>query len=201
MNNSNNKTAKKLSVSIGFILASFAYAFYQNQIPVSSVVTYKNNSSSPVVAMQNYQTTGSNPTLTSAVKKSTNVPKKVVPTTNVQSSVLNNPVPIPIPVPVPVPAPAPAGQYKNGTYTGVAADAYYGTIQVEAIIQNGALADIQFLQYPSDRSTSVRINSRAMPILKQEAISAQSANVNIVSGATDSSQAFQQSLASALSQA
>jgi len=60
---------------------------------------------------------------------------------------------------------------------------------------------VQFLQYPSDRNTSIRINSRAMPILKQEAISAQNANVNIVSGATDSSQAFQQSLASALSQA
>lgn len=91
--------------------------------------------------------------------------------------------------------------YKDGTYTGTAADAFYGTIQVQATIQNGKLTDVQFLQYPNDRDDSVRINQAAMPQLKQEAIQAQSANVDIVSGATDSSQAFMQSLASALSQA
>ena len=91
--------------------------------------------------------------------------------------------------------------YKNGTYTGSAADAYYGTIQVQATIQSGKITDVQFLQYPNDRDESVQINQAAMPQLKQEAIQAQSASVDIVSGATDSSQAFMQSLASALSQA
>jgi uncharacterized protein with FMN-binding domain len=42
------------------------------------------------------------------------------------------------------------------------------------------------------------INKEAMPYLKQEAIAAQSTNVDIVSGATDSSMAFQESLGSAL---
>ncbi len=91
--------------------------------------------------------------------------------------------------------------YKDGTYTGSAADAIYGTIQVQATIQNGKISDVQFLQYPNDRDDSIQINQQAMPVLKQEAIQAQSANVDIVSGATDSSQAFMQSLASALSQA
>jgi len=91
--------------------------------------------------------------------------------------------------------------YKDGRYTGVAADAYYGYIQVLAVISGGKLTDVQFLQHPSDRSTSVEINSQAMPYLKQEALQAQSANVNIVSGATDSSQAFIQSLSSALNSA
>ena len=91
--------------------------------------------------------------------------------------------------------------YADGTYTGNAADAYYGNIQVQAVIQNGRIVDVQFLQYPGDRSTSRYINSMAMPALKSEAISAQSANVDIVSGATDSSQAFRQSLGSALTQA
>ena len=59
----------------------------------------------------------------------------------------------------------------------------------------------QFLDYPKDRSTSIRINSRAMPILKSEAIQAQNSNVNTISGATDSSGAFRESLASALAQA
>ena len=91
--------------------------------------------------------------------------------------------------------------YKDGTYTGATADAFYGTIQVKATIQNGKIADVQFLQYPNDRMRSIAINTVAMPNLKQEAIQAQSANVNVVSGATDSSNAFKQSLADALNQA
>jgi len=87
-----------------------------------------------------------------------------------------------------------SSQLANGTYTGNAADAYYGTVQVRAVIQNGKLASAEFLQYPSDRSTSRYINGQAMPILKNEAIQSQNANVNIVSGATFTSQAFQQSL-------
>lgn len=96
---------------------------------------------------------------------------------------------------------ASTGMYKNGTYTGKSVDAFYGFIQVQIIIQNGNLADVQFLQYPNDRETSITINQQAMPLLKQEAIQAQSAQVDIVSGATDSSQAFQQSLQSALQKA
>ncbi len=91
--------------------------------------------------------------------------------------------------------------YTDGTYTGLPADAYYGLIQVQATIQGGKLTDVVFLQHPSDRRTSQYINGQAMPILKSEAIQAQSANVDIVSGATDSSMAFQQSLGDALAQA
>ncbi len=96
---------------------------------------------------------------------------------------------------------ATGGTYNDGTYTGGIADAYYGNVQVQATVQNGKLANVQFLSYPSDRSTSRMINSQAMPILISEAIQAQSANVDIVSGASDTSGAFQQSLASALAQA
>ena len=93
------------------------------------------------------------------------------------------------------------GRYKDGEYTGNAADAIYGNIQVKAIIQGGNITDVQFLQYPNDRQTSIEINTQAMPYLKSEAIQAQSANVDIVTGATDSSIAFRESLASALGQA
>lgn len=88
--------------------------------------------------------------------------------------------------------------YKDGAYTGDVTDAYYGNIQVKAIIQGGKIMDVQFLQYPNDRSTSREINAQAMPYLKSEALQAQSADVNIISGATDSSRAFVQSLRSAL---
>ncbi len=91
--------------------------------------------------------------------------------------------------------------YKDGTYTGIVADAYYGPYQVAAVISGGKISNINFLQYPNDRGTSIEINSQAMPFLKQEAIAAQNANVDIVSGATQSSNAFRQSLQSALDKA
>lgn len=90
------------------------------------------------------------------------------------------------------------GLYADGSYTGSPADAYYGTVQVKVIVSGGQITGVQFLQYPSDRSTSRYINGQAMPMLTQEAIQAQSANVNGVSGATATSGAFVQSLASAL---
>lgn len=92
-------------------------------------------------------------------------------------------------------------RYKDGSYTGSTADAQWGVIQVKAIIQNGKVTDVQFLQYPSDRQRSVEINSYADPQLTSEAIQAQSAQVDVVTGATDSSDAFMQSLGDALSQA
>ncbi|MFA6076516.1 MAG: FMN-binding protein [Candidatus Paceibacterota bacterium] len=93
------------------------------------------------------------------------------------------------------------GTFRNGEYVGSVADAYYGYVQVKAVITNGKLSDVIFLDYPQSRSTSVRINSYAMPILKREAIIAQSANVDAVSGASATSPAFVKSLTSALNQA
>ncbi len=94
-----------------------------------------------------------------------------------------------------------SGQYKDGQYTGDIADAYYGNLQVETVINGGKIVDVQFLQYPNDRRTSVEINTQAMPYLKQEAIQAQNANIDIVSGATQTSRAFRESLQSALDKA
>lgn len=94
-----------------------------------------------------------------------------------------------------------SGTYKDGTYTGSSEDAFYGNLQVQATISGGKITDVQFLQYPNDRSESQEINSHAIPTLTSEAIQSQNAHVDIVSGATDSSQAFQKSLQSALNQA
>jgi uncharacterized protein with FMN-binding domain len=93
------------------------------------------------------------------------------------------------------------GQYKNGSYTGAEADAQWGLVQVKITIQNGKLTNVQFLEYPNHRDRSVEINNYAMPQLTSEAISAQSAQVDVISGATDTSEAFIQSLGDALSQA
>lgn len=128
------------------------------------------------------------------------------PTPSPATATLNPPTPSPAPKPTPSAAvpptpPKPRGLYANGSYVGSSADAYYGYVQVKAIIQNGKIADVQFLDHPQDRRTSEMINNYAMPYLTQEAIQAQSANVDGVSGATDTSMAFRESLASALAQA
>ena len=72
---------------------------------------------------------------------------------------------------------------------------------VKKVVSGGKLTDVQFLQYPNEREYSVQVNSIADPQLTQEAIQAQSAQVDVVTGATDSSEAFMQSLSDALSQA
>jgi len=93
------------------------------------------------------------------------------------------------------------GLYRDGTYLGSVEDVFYGNIQVQAIISGGRITDVIFLQHPSDRRTSIQINEVMMPILKSEAIQAQSAEVDIVSGATESSVGFKASLAKALAEA
>ncbi len=118
----------------------------------------------------------------------------------------SNPTPTPTPTAAaqtttPTPTPAPKGQYRDGTYTGSVADAFYGNMQVQAVISGGRLTAVNILQYPNDNGTSRSINSQAIPILQSEALQAQSANIDMVSGASASSPAFQQSLQSALSQA
>jgi uncharacterized protein with FMN-binding domain len=119
-------------------------------------------------------------------------------------------IPIPRPRPAYPDAPArviragtklAAHGYADGVYTGPAADAYYGIIQLQALVQGGRLTALKVLKYPSDRRTSVNINRQALPMLRDEAISAQDANVDIISGATLTSRAFIQSLGGALKKA
>ena len=92
-------------------------------------------------------------------------------------------------------------KFKDGQFTGDVADAYYGNVQVRVTFSNDKITDVKFLDYPQDRGHSVQINNYAIPQLISEAISAQSANVDTVSGATATSGAFIQSLQSAINQA
>jgi len=91
--------------------------------------------------------------------------------------------------------------FRDGKYPGPSVNAYYGLVRVEAEIQGGRITSVSVLRYPSDRSTSRYINSRALPVLESEVVSAQSARVDIVTGATLTSTAYIRSLQSALSQA
>lgn len=75
----------------------------------------------------------------------------------------------------------------------------YGTVQVSVTIQNGTLTEITLLQAPSG-GKDAQYTNRAVPVLRQEALAAQSANISVVSGATYTSEAYIQSLQSALDQ-
>jgi uncharacterized protein with FMN-binding domain len=93
------------------------------------------------------------------------------------------------------------GQYNDGMYTGPVADAIYGKLQLDVTISGGMITDITWPTYPNTAGHTSQVSASALPTLEQEAIASQNANVNIVSGATQTSEAFQQSLAAALSQA
>jgi uncharacterized protein with FMN-binding domain len=96
---------------------------------------------------------------------------------------------------------AAGNRYRDGSFTGPAYDTYYGPVQVQVNVQDGRVVSVDVPQYPADRRASQRINSRALPMLEREVISAQSARVNIISGATLTCEAYLRSLNAALGDA
>jgi uncharacterized protein with FMN-binding domain len=86
----------------------------------------------------------------------------------------------------------------SGTFTGGAADTQFGPVQVQISVSGGKITSVQVLQVPQESSRDIRINSQAVPILNQEAVQAQSAKIDTVSGATYTSEGYTQSLQSAI---
>ena len=84
------------------------------------------------------------------------------------------------------------------TATGNAVDTQYGTAQVRVTVKGGKITDIEALQLQGNDPRSLQISSSAEPILKQEALAKQSANIDAVSGASFTSASYTQSLQSAL---
>ena len=101
--------------------------------------------------------------------------------------------------PSPSPSPSPTG--VNGTFTGSDFPNRFGDVQVKVIISNGRITDVQPIQMPQDRAQSAYISQVAGPMLHDEVIQAQSAQIDIISGATYTSQSYAQSVESALQQA
>ncbi len=77
----------------------------------------------------------------------------------------------------------------------------YGDVQVRITVSGKQITDVQALQMPSDRPRSAYISQQAEPLLHEEALQAQSAQIDIVSGATFTSESYAQSLQSALDRA
>jgi uncharacterized protein with FMN-binding domain len=96
---------------------------------------------------------------------------------------------------------APATSTQTRTLTGAAVDNEYGTVQVQVTLTGNRITDIVALQMPNSHQRSQEISQQAEPTLRQEALQAQSAQINLVSGATFTSESYAQSLQAALDQA
>lgn len=85
------------------------------------------------------------------------------------------------------------------TAVGAAVSYNYGTLSVSATVSGTKLIDVTIASIDDGGNfRSESIDQQALPVLEQEALAAQSANIQAVSGASYTSAGFEQSLQSAL---
>lgn len=94
-----------------------------------------------------------------------------------------------------------SGSSGSSKVTGSVADTQWGPVQVQLTVAGGTISKVTVLQYPSGNGKDQEINDYALPILTQETVDAQSAQIDMVSGATVTSNGYLESLQSALDQA
>lgn len=182
---------KKLFLALFFIVGSMGYIVIQRGLDEQA-------SSSATTALQ----TSSDATpISEAFAKIQNVVQTVAPssTTNQTPGTTKPKTTTPTPVST---APAPKkGQYSEGTFTGSVASQPYGTVQVAVVVSGGRITQVKLLRTPSGGGTTQYINEQALPMLVEEVISAQSGNIDGISGASLTSPAFIDSVNSALAKA
>jgi uncharacterized protein with FMN-binding domain len=93
------------------------------------------------------------------------------------------------------------GSAATKTVAGPAIQTRYGIVQVQVVVSGQTIKNVSFLQLTADDPRSQEINSQAAPILLQQTLSAQSSQIDGVSGATYTSEGYVESLQSALDQA
>jgi uncharacterized protein with FMN-binding domain len=126
---------------------------------------------------------------TPSAKASTKSPSKSTATTQTKKPAVNTPAP----------APVQTTKSVSGTFTGDSVDVRYGFVQVKITVENGKITEAQAVQAPSGKND--RWTQRAVPILRQQTLEAQSANITGASGASFTSYGWYTSLASALAKA
>lgn len=134
---------------------------------------------------------------TSATPSESAKPTKSANTTKSASTTATQ-TPAATPAPVKTTA-APATKAASGTFTGDSVDVRYGYVQVKITVENGKITDAQAVQAPSGRND--RWTQMAVPILRQQTLQAQSAQISGASGASFTSYGWYTSLVSALAKA
>lgn len=87
---------------------------------------------------------------------------------------------------------------KNGTFDGNSISTRFGTIQVAITVSSGKITNVDFLKVPEDDMRSSQISNDSTPLLESQTISAQSASIDGVSGATYTTRGYIESLQSAI---
>jgi uncharacterized protein with FMN-binding domain len=95
----------------------------------------------------------------------------------------------------------PSTTAADATYTGDTASTRWGDVQVAITVSGGQITAVSVPVYPTGNQKDQQINARALPVLVQETVSAQSADIDMVSGATVTSEGYVESLQSARDQA
>ncbi|MEU8484145.1 FMN-binding protein [Streptomyces sp. NPDC048641] len=96
---------------------------------------------------------------------------------------------------------SPGSSTGTGTFTGDPIDTQYGPVQVAVTLTKGKITTVKVLQAPNENGRDQQIASYALPRLTEEAIGAQSAHIDAISGASYTSEGYIRSLQSALDQA
>ena len=91
-------------------------------------------------------------------------------------------------------------KYHDGTWTGTEVSEPWGPFQVQVVVSGGKITNVSVVESPGDRHSS-RINNVAVPLLNESTLAKQSANIDMVSGATVTSNGYLESLQSALDSA
>lgn len=123
------------------------------------------------------------PTLATAGTKSPSMPSSSAPTGK------------------PGPSGEPSSPTGSRSVTGDTVQTRWGPVQVRVTIKDGRLTDVTAVDYPQDNPRDQEISGYALPALRREALVAQSADIDMVSGATYTSTGYKQSLQSALDSA
>ncbi|WP_022908830.1 FMN-binding protein [Aestuariimicrobium kwangyangense] len=98
-------------------------------------------------------------------------------------------------------ASTPSSGLKDGTYTGQTINHQYGSVTVTVTVSGGRISGLSEQVSSDGDHHSIRIDEQAVPMLRSEVLAANSAAVNTISGGTYTSEAYLQSLQSALDQA
>jgi uncharacterized protein with FMN-binding domain len=93
------------------------------------------------------------------------------------------------------------GSASGSTVTGDVVQTRWGPVQVALTVDGGTITAVDVPRYPDGNGRDQEINSRALPVLVRETLAAQSASIDMVSGATFTSAGYRQSLQSALDRA
>jgi len=179
-------------------------AYVESQTSNAGAPASGGQSDHPSPAASSGQPGGPNQTQTGGTNAQATPPPAGVPNaTNPptgSASAPPNPASNPAPAATPPPTAAPT-KSLTGAFDGTTVQMKYGPVQVRVVYSGGKITDVIALQTPTADSRSKQIAQRAAPILRSEALSAQSATIDTVSGATYTSTAYKSSLQSAIDKA